>query len=71
MGNFRKFLATNLVTKIAQIFSDFLGYFEKAHIESKTDLATFVHLSENIGLLFISTSGHTVHASNRIKPGKS
>ena len=29
LGNFLKFLATNFISKVAQIFHDFLGLFEK------------------------------------------
>ena len=28
----RKFFATNYLTKVAQIFGDFLGYLEKHHV---------------------------------------
>ena len=31
LGDFWKFLATNLLTKVAQNIGDFLGYFEKEH----------------------------------------
>ena len=50
LDNFRKFLATNLPTKAAQIIHDILGYFEK-HL-FKYNLCVF-------GLLFIPTSGRT------------
>ena len=43
------FLATNFLTKVAQIFGGFFGYFEQ--------------LLEKIGLLFITTSGNTVNTT--------
>ena len=30
LGDFLKFLVTNFLTKVAQIFGDYLGYFEKS-----------------------------------------
>ena len=32
LGDFWKFLLTNLVTKVAQLFVDFLGYYEKTSL---------------------------------------
>ena len=40
LGDFLKFLVTNFLTKVAQIFGDYLGYFEKSK-EKKTALGTF------------------------------
>ena len=40
MGDFSKLLATNFLTKVAQILGDFLGYFEKPHFKVKTALTT-------------------------------
>ena len=31
LGDFRKFLVTKFLTKVAQIICNFLGYFEKPH----------------------------------------
>ena len=31
LGDFRKFLAVNFLIKVAQIFVNFLGYFEVCH----------------------------------------
>ena len=45
LGNVRKFWATNFVTKVAKIFADILGYFEKVTSHEKLLLkiwATFV-----------------------------
>ena len=50
---------TNFVRKVAQISALFLVYFEKHHFLIKTVVATFWHLFEEFGLLFIPTSGHT------------
>ena len=36
LGDFGKFFAANFLSKVAQIFSDFLGYFAKYHLEVKT-----------------------------------
>ena len=41
LGDFLNFLATNLITKVAQIVGDFLGSFEKHCFLSQTGLATF------------------------------
>ena len=56
-----KLLETNYLTKVAQIFVDFLGQFEKHHFQGKT--ATFGASFGILGLLLISTSGHTDHES--------
>ena len=53
--NFLKSLATHLLTKVAEIFDYFLGYFEKHHVLSKAAVATF----RKNWLLFIMTYGHT------------
>ena len=63
-GDKRKLMATNFLTKNAQIVGDFLGHSEKHHfLVKKTIFVTFGHLLEQIGLLFISKSGHTETAN--------
>ena len=37
---FRKILAANSITKAAQIFYNYLGYFEKHHFKVETAVAT-------------------------------
>ena len=58
---FFKFLVKNFLAKVAKIFGAFLAYFEKLLFEVKTAVVTFWATFENIGLLFILTSGHTAH----------
>ena len=41
-GNFFNFLATNFLTKVAQIFNDFLGYFENIKFYVKIAVPTFL-----------------------------
>ena len=41
MTRLGKFLATNILTKVAQILGDCWGYFEKHHLLVKTFAATF------------------------------
>ena len=57
LGYFEMFLVTNCLTKVAQIFIDVMGDFEKISLfkNLKTVLDTFL----KIGLLFILPSGHT------------
>ena len=50
LGYFRNVLASNFLSKVAQICSKFLGYFENCHFLRK--------LLEKLGLL-IPKSGHT------------
>ena len=54
------FVVTYLVTKVAQVYIDFLGYFENQPF--KYNLLWLVLVK--FGLLFISTSGHTRIAAN-------
>ena len=59
LGDFWNFLVTNFITKVAQMFGDFLGSCENYHFLSQIFEATFGQLLEKLELLFISTSGHT------------
>ena len=56
--NYRKFLVTKFLIKVAQIISDFLGCFEKPHSYVKIAVGTS---KETFWLLFTPTSGHTVN----------
>ena len=56
LGAFWKFSATNMLIKVAQIFNDFEGHFEKHQVLSKTFWATYVE----VWTTFISASGHAV-----------
>ena len=56
LGHFWKFLVTNFVGKVSQIFGDFPGYFEKGHILSKNCCGQVLG---RIGLLFFPTPCHT------------
>ena len=47
--------------KVAQIFADFLVYFENHHFLVKTAFATFWPILAAIGPLFSPTSGHIDH----------
>ena len=49
------------LTKLAQIFGNFLGYFEKCHFKVKTIVSKFSATLGEIWLLSILTSGHTVY----------
>ena len=60
IGDFWNLLAI-FFTKVAQMFGGFLGSCEIHCFLSQTAQATFGQLSVKLGLLFISTSGHTVH----------
>ena len=59
LGGFWNFLATNFITKVAQMFGDFLGSCEK-HCFLKSNLIGYFwgNFWKNLGF-FISTSGHT------------
>ena len=57
LGNFWKFLARNVITKVQQIFGGFMGYFEAHHILSKNLCDHFLKLWKKI----IPTSGLTGH----------
>ena len=60
LGNFWKVLSTKFLTKVAQIFCDFCGYFEEEDMFCKTTVDTYWTTFRKIGLLFVLTSGHTV-----------
>ena len=55
LGDFWKFFTTNLLSEIAQILDDILGYFENPQISSKSAAATFIE----VGLLFSLKFGRT------------
>ena len=44
---------TNLVTRVAQIFADFFGHFEKCHFLNKNYFGYFLATTINIGQLII------------------
>ena len=67
IGRFLKFLVTKFLTKVAQIISNFLGFFEQPHSYVKTDVATSWVFSETFGLLVTSTSGHTAKKISAFK----
>ena len=52
LGYFWKVLGTNILTKLAQIFNDFLGYLEKALFRSKLFWLLFWATLGKIGSLF-------------------
>ena len=59
LGDFWKFLATNLFAKVSQKDCWLLGYFEKDHLNTAVDI--FWQLVEkHLGDFFTPTSGHTV-----------
>ena len=41
MGRFLKFPVTNFLSKVAKMFGDLLGYFERHHFLGKTAVDTF------------------------------
>ena len=59
LGEFRKFLETNFGSKVAQMYSNFLGYFKEHPFQGKLLLLLFGQLLETFGLPFISTSDRT------------
>ena len=69
-GEFWKVCATNFLTKVGQIFSNWYRLlFEKHHLWVKRLIFIFGQLLWKSGLLFSSTSGHTAGnpTSNLIK----
>ena len=42
---------TNLLAKVAKIFLNFLGYFDKLYVSIKSAVTTFLASSGKIGLL--------------------
>ena len=59
LSKFLKFLATNFLTKVAEIVGVFLGSFENSCFYVKTAVVTFWATVGIIGLQFLTTSGHT------------
>ena len=59
LGDFWNFLAINFVTKVAQMFGEFLGSCENHRILSQPGEATFCATWKKLGLFLISTSDHT------------
>ena len=53
LDDFLKFLVTKFPTKVTQIISNFLGYFEKPHSYVKTALATSWVTWKNLGYFLI------------------
>ena len=59
MGDFFNFLATNFITKVAQMFSDFLGSCEKHLLfEVKLDRLLLGQLLEKLGLFYFYIWSH-------------
>ena len=59
LGDFWKFLVTNFLTKVAQMYVDFLDILKTSIFMDKL----FRHYWNIFGLLYISVSGHTAHCS--------
>ena len=59
IGLFLKVLATDFLTKVAQILWQLQELFEKHHFKAKTNVATFWGILGKMWLLFTPTSGHT------------
>ena len=57
LDNLWKFLATNFLIKVAKIFGDFWGFFEKSLLKAKIVWLLF-------GQLFITKYGHTGDEQN-------
>ena len=53
IGIFLKVLAANLLTKEAQMISDFLGYFEKCHFLTKKGCDYFWVTIEKLGYILV------------------
>ena len=54
LGNFLKFSATNFLTKVAQIFGNFLGCCEKHYFISKNYCGSFLGIVWKIWATFYS-----------------
>jgi len=54
LGNFLKFSATNFLTKVAQIFGNFLGYCEMHYFVNKNYHASFLGIVWKICATFNS-----------------
>ena len=59
LGDFWNFTATNLRTKVAQIFTDVKAILTKSMLNTYTMLGLLFGYFWKIGLLFIQTSGQT------------
>ena len=59
LGDFLKFLSADILTKVAQIFNNFLGYFENIILKVKTIESTFWATFVENWVTLIPTSGHT------------
>ena len=59
LGYFWKVVVTNFLTYVAQIFDNFLGYFEKWDFSRKFLWGYFGAILNEIGLLSIPEYGHT------------
>ena len=66
LGDFWKFLATKFLAKKPNEWQLF-GDFEKPHSYEKLHWLLFRQLLEKIGLLFTSTSGHTLSLTSHTK----
>ena len=49
LGGFSKFLATNFLIKVAQIYGNFWGYLEECYFLRRACFITFRQLLENMG----------------------
>ena len=58
LGDFWKFLVKVVVIKVAQMYSDFFGYFENNTFQVKTAVGTIGHLLEKFGLLYLNILPH-------------
>ena len=67
IGQLLEFLGTNFITKVTQMMSDFLGHCENHCFLSQTGEANFGDLLEQLGQLFISTTGHTLRVGKAAK----
>ena len=59
LSDILKFLVTNFLTKVAQIYRRLFRIFENNNFQVKTAVASFCPTFSKIGLLLISASGHT------------
>ena len=52
-------MTNNIISKVAQIFADFMGHFENSTFKAEFVVAVFGQLLVEIWLLFSLTSGRT------------
>ena len=57
LGNFLKYLAKNILTKVAKILVDFWRFLQTSFLNEKTAVTTFGIAFANLGSILISTSG--------------